>query len=147
VTARRGEQVERAIDLPMVLQEGGALSERDPHWVEASEWRCHFHVPLWWRGVEALGLRTTHDHWRSVARIVADEAIQASSLTQEEREMRLPHLEVETYSWGVIPESHRAELGSLHRCVARELEEAWAELSQGSTTLADYIVDEVTSSR
>ena len=84
-------------------------------WREALAWRCHFHVPLWWTGAD--GLETTQSQWRQVADLISRESASATEI-----EPPLHHVEVETYSWGVIPASHRQGLGDLRACVVRELD-------------------------
>ncbi len=72
------------------------LQDPDPSWSAAEAWRCHFHVPIWWNGEGAL--TTTKSDWEA-----AIHAIRALSLT--------PHLEIETYTWHVIPTSERERMG------------------------------------
>jgi len=132
VTALRGGETSRLIDLPELLDERGELREAHESWLEAEAWRCHFHVPLWWRGAPERGLETTHEHWRAIAKELAREA---AALPSDASSVSLPHVEVETYSWGVIPKAHREDLGSLHSCVARELETLYEELNSVGLTL------------
>ena len=114
----------RLLDLPELFDERGALRPEREAWASAEAWRCHFHVPLWWEGDPARGLSTTQTHWREIARLISEELEerQAQGLDEAELERLTPHVEVETYSWGVMPEQERARLGSLASCVARELE-------------------------
>jgi sugar phosphate isomerase/epimerase len=88
----------RAVDLPV-------LRHADADWLAAEAWRCHFHVPIWWEGDGVLG--TTRADW---------EAAVAAALRPDQ------HLEIETYTWSVIPAADRARLegGDLHACVASE---------------------------
>jgi sugar phosphate isomerase/epimerase len=81
------------------------LRDPDPAWLSAEAWRCHFHVPIWWKGAGHLG--TTRCDWQAAVRAIA--AQNAST-----------HLEIETYSWHVIPAAERAQMGDLHACVAAE---------------------------
>jgi hypothetical protein len=115
---------ERLLDLTRLFDERGALRPEREAWASAEAWRCHFHVPLWWAGDPARGLSTTQAHWREVARLISEELEerQAQGLDEAELERLTPHVEVETYSWGVMPAQERARLGSLASCVARELE-------------------------
>jgi sugar phosphate isomerase/epimerase len=71
----------RALDLPAVPADA-------PEWVTAEAWRCHFHVPIDWAGDARLG--TTRAHWVEVV---------------ERLSARAPHFEVETYTWGVLPQA------------------------------------------
>ena len=54
------------------------------------EARCHFHVPLYSEPLEPLG--STLDH--------AEAALDFLRAHPE----TCPHLEIETYTWGVLPE-------------------------------------------
>lgn len=59
------------------------------------EWRVHFHVPV---NAESLGpLKTTRDELREALAAVADLDY-------------APHLEVETYTWEVLPDGGRVDL-------------------------------------
>ncbi len=113
----------RALDLPH-------LTSPSLPWINAEEWRCHFHVPIWWRGSlsipherdshqqdphQASGLGTTADHWRGIASIIRDPSAQAHLCAEHPL-----HVEVETYSWHVLPDSLKSRRG-LHAEVIREL--------------------------
>jgi len=66
------------------------------------EWRVHFHVPIF---LERYGaLRSTQDHLRDVIELVRD---------------RTAHLEIETYTWDVLPAELKA---SSVDSIAREYE-------------------------
>jgi sugar phosphate isomerase/epimerase len=102
VVIRRGADLERLVDLPEALSKyagGNAGNAGD-------EWRVHFHVPLFQR---SLGLfENTGDFL-------------ATLLARAARQPFTPHLEVETYTWDVLPEELRRQ--PVHEAVAREL--AW----------------------
>ncbi|GAB3204023.1 hypothetical protein ABID22_003252 [Pontibacter aydingkolensis] len=70
----------------------------------AVEWRTHFHVPLFTRAYN--GLQSTQDDVREVLKL-----LQQQPLTQ--------HLEVETYTWEVLPEEIKKDLPE---SIKRELE-------------------------
>src|SRR5664279_1012425 len=70
------------------------------------EWRVHFHVPIFLDRLAPFG--STQSFIREVLAVQ-----RARPLTA--------HLEVETYTWGVLPEPFRS--GSVDEAVAREL--AW----------------------
>jgi sugar phosphate isomerase/epimerase len=95
--ARHGDRLTRYVDLPdaVVALNGGA----------APEWRIHCHVPVF---LADLGtLQSTR------ADLVA-------TLTALRQRYRSSHLEVETYTWDVLPEGLRT--GSKAADIAREIE-------------------------
>ncbi len=97
VVERSSAGLTRWLDLPEALK-----AARDGQ----REWRVHFHVPLF---REKLGpFHTTQAYLRELLDVVRQESVS-------------PHLEVETYTWEVLPEKLRAQ-GIVHD-VAREL--AW----------------------
>ena len=75
------------------------LSSSPPaEWLEAEAWRGHFHVPV---DADSLGpLGTTRADLRLALDTVASD-IEYS-----------PHLEVETYTWEVLPGSEQLDLVS-----------------------------------
>jgi sugar phosphate isomerase/epimerase len=83
-------------DLPQALERIG-----DPR---AREWRIHFHVPIFLERYAAL--RSTQPELRRVL-----ELVQARDATR--------HLEIETYTWDVLPPELRSELVD---SIAREYE-------------------------
>jgi sugar phosphate isomerase/epimerase len=90
-----------AMDLP------DALASLD----RGSPWRIHFHVPV--HRAEVAGFATTRD------------AITPALAAALAAPGPLPHLEVETYTWGVLPGDERASGdAALVDGIAREL--AWA---------------------
>ena len=98
VVARRADGLRRFVDLP------DALADRDP---AARECRIHFHVPIF---RERLGALASTQTW--LARLLAALRTRAYA----------GHLEVETYTWDVLPAAYRGE--PIAAAVAREL--AWA---------------------
>jgi sugar phosphate isomerase/epimerase len=99
VIARAGEQLTRHLDLPQAL---GTLDAS-----LGAEWRVHFHVPIFLDRLQDFS--TTQDFLRRI-------------LALHRRAPISPHLEVETYTWDVLPVRYR-EAG-IASAVAREL--AWA---------------------
>ena len=83
-------------DLPQALERIG-----DPR---AREWRIHFHVPIFLESYAAL--RSTQPELKRVL-----ELVQARGATS--------HLEIETYTWDVLPPELRSELVD---SIAREYE-------------------------
>jgi sugar phosphate isomerase/epimerase len=96
---RVGDTLTRYLDLP------DALAAAELGGGEPREWRIHFHVPLF---RERLGLfANTQDYLRELLALVAKEPVS-------------PHLEVETYTWDVLPEEYRRE--GVVAAVAREMQ-------------------------
>jgi len=96
VVERRGGELTRYLDLPHAIPAFGGGAPR--------EWRIHFHVPIFLDEFEHFS--TTQDFLRDILAIHRDEPISA-------------HLEVETYTWDVLPE--RARLDDIDTAIAREL--------------------------
>ena len=89
VTARAAGEFLHLADLPALRE---AAADDEGHWARADEWRCHFHVPV---DLErAAGLATTRDH--------ADAVLRAALARPSAEEL---HVEIETYTWNVLPES------------------------------------------
>ncbi len=95
---RRGDTLTRYEDLGPALANAAAA--------DGAEWRSHFHVPVFLEHMEHFA--TTQDFLRAILALHRAQAIS-------------PHLEVETYTWDVLPPLYRdSELSS---AIAREL--AW----------------------
>jgi sugar phosphate isomerase/epimerase len=92
---RTGDELLRFLDLP------DALASAQP---VTSEWRVHFHVPIFLR---ELGL------------FESTQADLVPLLQELARSPDCPHLEVETYTWDVLPEAFRNV--SVEEAIAREL--------------------------
>jgi len=106
VVERTPRGLTRWTDLPGALDDLG----RDPS--GPREWRIHFHVPLF---REALGrFRSTQGWVRELLALVR-------------RDAPTTHLEVETYTWDVLPEEFRRE--PIADAVARELAWVIAEMT------------------
>jgi sugar phosphate isomerase/epimerase len=96
VVARRGEELRRYADLSPALADPAATSD--------DEWRIHFHVPLF---REELGpFHNTQAFLRELLALQAREGITS-------------HLEVETYTWHVLPPEYRG--ADVAEDVAREM--------------------------
>ena len=94
VVARRGEALTRFDDLP------AALADAAP----ADEWRIHFHVPIF---------------RAELGPFASTQPFLAALLAEHKRAPISPHLEVETYTWDVLPPEFRDE--PIEDAVAREL--------------------------
>lgn len=94
VVARRADELVPFVDLPEALA--------DPSFYD--EWRVHFHVPIFRASFGALG--STQDYLADV-------------LAEHRRSSISTHLEVETYTWDVLPAEFRDE--PIADAVAREL--------------------------
>jgi len=95
VVARRGDVVTRYLDLPDAL--ASATPADGSRQADASEWRVHFHVPL---------------HRARFGPVVeSTQGFVAELLARQRVRPFTDHLEVETYTWDVLPEAERpAEL-------------------------------------
>ncbi len=91
----------KVLDLP-------ELMEPSPDWLEAEAWRCHFHLPIDWRGQGRL--KSTRSDW------------EAAVLNSDS-----PHLEVETYTWGLLPKPPE----KLSEGIAEELRALMGVLESG----------------
>jgi sugar phosphate isomerase/epimerase len=105
VERREDGKLTRYLDLPEALD---AIAAAGP---EPREWRIHFHVPLFRR--ELGPFLNTQDYLAEVLGLLAAEP-------------HSPHLEVETYTWDVLPPEHRRE--DIVTAVAREMEWVLARL-------------------
>lgn len=109
VVARTASGIHRFLDLPEAIQ---WASRRI---FERSDWRIHFHVPVYEAALGSFG--TTQPFLRDLLGLVRREAI-------------TEHIEIETYTWDVLPPELRAV--PVHEAVARELEWTLRELAEGS---------------
>lgn len=78
----------------------------------AHEWRVHFHVPVFLEQLD--GFASTQPFVREALRLHRDRS-------------RSPHLEVETYTWSVLPVGHRS--APVSDAIAREIDWVRKELS------------------
>jgi sugar phosphate isomerase/epimerase len=106
VVERTPQGLLRYTDLPAALD----AASREPR---RREWRVHFHVPLF---RERLG------------RFASTQAYVRELLDVVRRQETAPHLEVETYTWDVLPEEYRRE--DIDDAIARELTWVIAELGR-----------------
>ncbi|MFQ5936791.1 MAG: metabolite traffic protein EboE [Acidiferrobacterales bacterium] len=97
VVERIDSQLKRYVDLPEAMAQLPANGNQ-------REWRIHFHVPIF---LEELGVfASTQSFLREI-------------LAQHRAEAVSQHLEVETYTWDVLPEQYRRE--GVVPAVVREL--------------------------
>jgi hypothetical protein len=106
VERRRGE-LTRYLDLPRAFEALNSQSGTEPDG-DPREWRVHFHVPIFLDEIEHFS--TTQDFLREILAIHRDDPVSA-------------HLEVETYTWDVLPERDRQD--DVASAIGREL--AWVE--------------------
>jgi sugar phosphate isomerase/epimerase len=100
VVERRGGELRRYLDLPEALEGIGEA--------QGNEWRIHFHVPIFLEELEAFS--TTQEFLRAI-------------LSQHRDQPISQHLEVETYTWDVLPPRQREV--EVSAAIAREL--AWVK--------------------
>lgn len=91
VRVYENRQCESYVDLLPALEDGAR-----------GEWRIHFHVPI--DASYIAGLASTHEETAHLLRSCLEETDCA-------------HLEIETYTWDVLPDAHREDL---HDSIARE---------------------------
>lgn len=81
----------RYIDLPEALAQEAKVGRQGKRG-EKKEWRIHFHVPIFLREMKDFG--TTQDHLVSLIDFLKGDDL-------------CPYLEVETYTWDVLPAEYR----------------------------------------
>jgi hypothetical protein len=101
VTGLAPSRRESVADLPELRRELEGPSRES--WLACSEWRCHFHVPVDLDRVGKEGLATTRGH----AAAILDAAL-ADPRRWGVDEL---HLEIETYTWDVLPGQARGAGG------------------------------------
>lgn len=105
VVAREGDLITRYNDLPEALAQSDTSI--------GQEWRCHFHVPVFLAEMEAFS--TTQDFLRDILSLHKANPISL-------------HLEVETYTWDVLPDAYRSV--DVATAIARELDWVKQQLAQ-----------------
>jgi sugar phosphate isomerase/epimerase len=104
VARTKGGELLRYVDLPQALASAEALA--------ADEWRVHFHVPLYREKLE---------------RFVNTQPFLADILALWKRAPFSEQLEVETYTWDVLPPEQQS--GGVVTSIARELDWVMEQLS------------------
>lgn len=107
-SAEAGAPLVRYVDLPEAL----AAFDRGDAAAAGAEWRVHYHIPL--HTAPGAPLADTRDHLCGVLDVLAEQPALCR------------HLEIETYTWEVLPEAIRqpdvtASLASEYRWVLNEL--------------------------
>jgi hypothetical protein len=109
VVERSGAAFVRYLDLPDAIAAARVAGRSAP-----SEWRIHFHVPVFADRLGALG--STQPFVRDLLALAAKRSLSS-------------HYEVETYTWDVLPAEHRST--DVNRAIARELK--WTVARLGAT--------------
>ena len=110
VVERRGVELIRYEDLPPALDNAGHAPGTG---AEEKEWRIHFHVPLF---LDRLGpFENTQPFLTRLLRLQVERAPTA-------------HLEIETYTWDVLPEEYRGM--SVVDAITREMQWVIGSLTQ-----------------
>lgn len=123
VTGRAGEELARADDIADL---SSALARGDTPWQRCDEWRCHFHVPV---DLERVGSREgEYAGGLSTTRARADEIL-AGVLALDAWPMSELHLEIETYTWDILPGAARGS-GPLVDGLEREYAHVMGELER-----------------
>jgi len=102
VVQQQADSLQRFTDIPQAM---AAHEEAKKASDDEAEWRVHFHVPVFLDSLEHFS--TTQHALVSVLKAHAKTPI-------------APHLEVETYTWDVLPEQYRNV--SVDAAIARELQ-------------------------
>ena len=105
VVQKSNGSLRRFVDLPQALAASGSAA--------GAEWRVHFHVPLFLEQMAHFG--TTQSFLAAILALHRADPISR-------------HLEVETYTWDVLPPSYRS--ADLSSAIARELNWVKAQLLQ-----------------
>jgi hypothetical protein len=109
VVEKRGDTLIRYPDLPQAM----AAAQNSPASDAPSEWRVHFRVPIFCRSLGPV--RNTQVDVQKLLDTVREDGI-------------AQHLEVETYTWNVLPPEHRRD--DVVEAIAHELQ--WAMEEMGS---------------
>jgi hypothetical protein len=124
VTGQGPDAVARAGDLHELR---AAWAEPQSAWHACTEWRCHFHVPVDLDVLGASGLSTTRDY--------ADRVLELQLAAPESWPSRELHVEIETYTWDVLPREARGA-GALVDGLEREYRHVLARLAAAGWRVA-----------
>ncbi len=122
----RGRLGARTLGARDLAELGRALREPESarEWLDCEEWRCHFHVPVD-RAEFGPGLATTRAHAEELLGLLL-----ADPARWDTPEL---HVEIETYTWDVLPGSSRAS-GALVDGLEREYRHVMGELEAAGWT-------------
>ena len=98
-TGQRGAQTLRVDDLPDLR---AACAAPDSPWLACDEWRTHFHVPIDLERLADSGLETTRAHALQTLAALLDDPARWGAPDL--------HLEIETYTWNILPRAARGKL-------------------------------------
>jgi hypothetical protein len=106
ICAYKDGKRENMLDLPLLKEALNAQtkSQEALFFDQADEWRCHFHVPLFWQGNQLLS--STYTNWQEAVRFAMKEKL-------------CEQFEVETYTWFVLPKA--LQESGLYAGIAQEL--------------------------
>ena len=115
------QPLDEPVYMHQVVEKAGSILNRFPDLSDAfnqiqnsfgTEWRIHFHVPIFLKKMDKFD--TTQDFLREILKIH-----KKSPISQ--------HLEVETYTWDVLPSNYKNI--PVNKAIARELNWVIGELS------------------
>jgi len=118
VTGRRGAELLRVADLSDLA--AALAGDEAPAWLACDEWRCHFHVPVDLEALAGGALGTTRAH--------ADGVLDAALAAPERWGGDELQVEIETYTWDVLPGPARGP-GGLVDGLEREYRHVMGRLS------------------
>ncbi len=106
ICAYKDGKRENMLDLPLLREALNAQTQSQEalFFEQADEWRCHFHVPLFWQGNQLLS--STYTNWQEAVRFAMKEKL-------------CEQFEVETYTWFVLPKA--LQESGLYAGIAQEL--------------------------
>lgn len=108
VVSFSGEMKKVYRDLPGAMADYRKRKREGHETLQKSEiWRIHFHVPLFFEGGPLL--RTTRFWMEEILALMAGEPELFFPAGSHHGTRPLPHLEVETYTWSVLPSRVRGE--------------------------------------
>ncbi|WP_058556878.1 metabolite traffic protein EboE [Thiohalocapsa sp. ML1] len=108
----------------------------DPGFPRSGRWRVHFHVPIQETTPGTAGLGATTDAIDAMLLHLAQPSTPSAASRRDTQRQPRPQLEVETYTWQVLPEAQRPhDEASLVAGLAAELD--WLETRMTTHRLLD----------